>query len=112
MPANYLPFVFATAIFFFACDKETSGPAQSDLARCAHIDRDAELGEYLYDVCVRNPWPTILPPATQSGQSTFGGIINDTLIFVAGSPRAVSYETARANLSYLWGGGVRTYASK
>ena len=66
-----------------ACEKQDDGPTSADVARCAHIDREADLGEALYDICLNNPWPTELPPATQEGLSTFGGIINDTLVLGA-----------------------------
>ena len=94
-----------------ACEKQDDGPTSADVARCAHIDREADLGEALYDICLNNPWPTELPPATQEGLSTFGGIINDTLVFVAGSPRAFPDETARARLTYLSGGGIDVFRS-
>jgi hypothetical protein len=92
---------------FAACDKNDDDPSPADFARCAHIDRtDTVWGEFYYDVCLNNPWPTELPPATQEGLSTFGGIINDTLLFVAGVPGSFPEETARANLAYRTGGGV------
>ena len=79
-----------------ACDKEDNGPTAADYARCAHVPERADslYREFLYQVCLNNPWPTELPPATQEGLSTFGGILNDTLLFVAGSPRAFPDETA------------------
>lgn len=103
-----LPGVCGIIIMLSAsCDKNDDDPSPADFARCAHIDRtDTVWGEFFYDVCLNNPWPTELPPATQEGLSTFGGIINDTLLFVAGSPRSFPDETARAKLTYLRGGGL------
>jgi hypothetical protein len=84
-----------TLMLSASCDKNDNDPSPADFARCAHIDRtDTVWGEFFYDVCLNNPWPTELPPATQEGLSTFGGIINDTLLFVAGSPRGFAHETA------------------
>jgi len=82
----YLIMLLLTA----SCTKsDNEGPtySQEDRDRCAHIDRDAELGEYLYGICLSSPWPTELPLATQQGLSTFGCWINDTLAFVASDPR-------------------------
>ena len=73
-------------LFFSAagCDPEPAPQTYSDadIARCAHVTDG-----FLNIVCLSNPWPTELPPATQEGLSTFGCWINDTLAFVAGDPR-------------------------
>ena len=87
-----------------ACDKD-DGPVYSDAdrARCAHIDREVELGEHLYQLCLCCPWPASdaeLPPATSEGLSTFGCRINDTLTVINWSPNALQHETARAQLAY------------
>ena len=86
----------AGALVLGACDKDPSGPSLADYRRCAHIDREVELGEFLYSTCLNNPWPTELPPATQEGRSTFGAWINDTLAFVNGDPREFDSKTAYA----------------
>ena len=77
-----------------ACEKETlpSGPTEADIARCAHVE-----DPFLNMICLDNPWPTELPPATQEGLSTFGCWINDTLAFVAGDPREPARKEAYAN---------------
>ena len=77
------------------CDKEPapSGPSAEDLARCAHVIDNG----FLHQVCLNNPWPTELPPATQEGLSTFGCWINDTLAFVANDPREPARKEAFAN---------------
>ena len=106
LSTRYIVPLFLLTLLATACEKQDDGPTSADVARCAHIDRDADLGEALYDICLNNPWPTELPPATQEGLSTFGGIINDTLVFVAGSPRAFPDQSARAKLTYLSGGGI------
>jgi hypothetical protein len=107
MRTSFVFLVFTVSLTFAACDKNDDDPSPADFARCAHIDRtDTVWGEFYYDVCLNNPWPTELPSATQEGLSTFGGIINDTLLFVAGSPRSFPDETARAKLTYLRGGGA------
>ena len=92
-----------------ACDKD-DGPVYSDAdrARCAHIDRQAELGEHLYQLCLCCPWPASdaeLPPATSEGLSTFGCRINDTLTVINWSPNALQHETAYARLAYEGGSG-------
>ena len=86
-----------------ACDDADDGPAFSDAdrARCAHIDREAELGEYLYSTCLSDPWPTEIPgPPTQSGESYVVGWINDTLALVNGNPSELRHKTARAARAY------------
>lgn len=95
----FLVVVGVVLVLVASCDKEDAGPAytQADRDRCAHIDRDAELGEYLYGICLSGAWPTELPPATQQGLSTFGCWINDTLAFVARDPEELPSTTARAN---------------
>jgi len=101
MKVTYLFFTITALILLSAssCDKNDDAPFYSDAdrARCAHIDRDAELGEYLYGICLSGAWPTELPPATQQGLSTFGCWINDTLAFVARDPEELPSTTARAN---------------
>ena len=86
-------------LFFTAssCDKEPvpTGPSDEDLARCAHVIDNG----FLHQVCLNNPWPTELPPATQEGLSTFGCWINDTLAFVANDPR----EPARKEAQFIKG---------
>ena len=74
-----------------ACEQETlpSGPTEADRARCAHVE-----DPFLNMVCLDNPWPTELPPATQEGLSTFGCWINDTLAFVASDPREPARKEA------------------
>ena len=101
-----LLFGLATSLILTAgaCDKD-DGPVYSDAdrARCAHIDRQVELGEHLYQLCLCCPWPASdaeLPPATSEGLSTFGCRINDTLTVINWSPRALQHETARAQLAY------------
>ena len=83
-------------LFFTAssCDKEPvpTGPSDEDLARCAHVIDNG----FLHQVCLNNPWPTELPPATQEGLSTFGCWINDTLAFVANDPREPARKEAYA----------------
>lgn len=75
-----------------SCDKEPAptGPSDENLARCAHVIDNG----FLHQVCLNNPWPDELPPATQEGLSTFGCWINDTLAFVAYDPR----ESMRFNV--------------
>ena len=92
-------FVLATA-----CEKEDPGPSQADLDRCAHIDREQDgIGEFLYQTCLNNPWPTELPPATQEGRGVVACWINDTLAFVSGDPREPASNTAYARPAPLDG---------
>ena len=109
-PIAALALVALAALGGVGCEKDPNGPSAADRARCAHVNRtDTVWGEYLYNVCLNNPWPTELPPATQEGLSTFGGIINDTLLFVAGSPRAFPDQTAQAKLTYVSDAGAGRY---
>ena len=54
-----------------SCDKNDDTPFYSDddRTRCAHIDRDADLGDYLYSICLASPYPTTVTsgPPTQDG---------------------------------------------
>jgi hypothetical protein len=87
-----------------SCDKtEYDSYTDADYARCAHVEYDG----FLHKVCLDNPWPTELPPATQQGLSTFGCWINDTLAFVAGDPREPPRKEAYGTYyKSTWGGGV------
>ena len=62
-------------------------PTEADRARCAHVDRDAELGESFYNTCLVNPWPTELPEVEVGGEPVLAAWINDTLAFVADDPQ-------------------------
>ena len=95
--------------FATACEKSTDDDGlffePEDYARCAHVDRESAMGQWLHSVCLANPWPTELPPATQEGLSTFGCWINDTLAFVAGDPRELPRRVAYVNHLASTGGG-------
>ena len=88
-----------------ACNKDEIEPdfSDADRARCVHINREVDLGEYLYWLCLNYPWPSSnadLPPATSEGLSTFGFRINDTLTFINWRPNTANNATARARLAY------------
>ena len=92
--------LLTAALALPACDTDDDGaapryvPTEADRARCAHIDREAALGERLYNTCLVNPWPTELPEVEVGGEPVLAAWINDTLAFVADDPR----ETARFNI--------------
>lgn len=85
-----------------SCDKNADNPdperyipTDVDRARCAHINQEAELGGYLYNLCLVNPWPTELPEVEVGGEPVLAAWINDTLAFVAYDPR----ESMRFNVN-------------
>lgn len=87
-------------------DPERYIPTDVDRARCAHINQEAELGGYLYNLCLVNPWPTELPEVEVGGERVLAAWINDTLSFVAKNTQEspsfniqlVSYEDGRITL--------------
>ena len=100
-----------------ACDKSDDGNtpfySDADRARCAHIDREAELGEHLFSLCLCCPYPTSVTPGppTQDGglpveglpngrQGVFTGWINDTIAFQSWNPRTLPDEYAVATIHY------------
>ena len=123
-------YVFLTLIalvtLLAACDKadddNTPFYSDADRARCAHIDREAELGEHLYSLCLCCPYPTSVTPGppTQDGglpveglpngrQGVFTGWINDTIAFQSWGPRSLPTDWAIAKLTYSSDGTAAPY---
>ena len=126
MKVTYLFFTITVLVLLSAssCDKEDDGPTytQADRDRCAHIDRDADLGDYLYSICLASPYPTTVTsgPPTQDGglaveglpngrQGVFTGWINDTIAFQSWNPRSLPDEYAVATVHYKTDGTANSH---
>jgi len=126
MKVTYLFFTITVLVLLSAssCDKNDDAPFYSDAdrARCAHIDRDADLGDYLYSICLASPYPTTVTPGppTQDGglpveglpngrQGVFTGWINDTIAFQSWGVDLLPTEYAVAKLAYERGGTPSVY---
>ena len=60
-----------------ACDKHDDDPRDPAHPRCGHLLPNT----HLFDICVDNPFPTTLHPATDTGANTISCWINDTIAF-------------------------------
>ena len=60
-----------------SCDKSDDDPRDPAHPRCGHLLPNT----HLFDICVDNPFPTTLHPATDTGANTISCWINDTIAF-------------------------------